>query len=542
MASTITHPQSTAGSIIRPIGANLSADQFGAAFLIAAFLILRLTLAATVPLTIDESYAVVVSRAHSLSYFDHPPLGFELARLMADVTGSEARFIVRIPYVLIGSLSAWVLFDLSRLAYGRRAAFWAVAWYSVAPFFLISAGHFVVPDGPLDLFLLASARLVAPVFMDPDRAGAKGRWLASGLMLAFALMSKYQAGLFVVSALIVLVSTGGGRAALRGPEPWLAAAIASLGLLPVIVWNMHHGWASIAFQAGRAADDRGGFLHPGNFIVTILGQAAYLWPVSWWLGMVAVRRGLRRGAAEADRFFAIMAVIPIALFDIIALVSAHSLPHWSMSGFLFTFPAIGKWWAQRAQNGAVGPRRAFTLAASLVVTATICFVAQARTAVMTRFFFPSAPRFDVSWPIVDWSKLPAALASQKDGADEPFFVVAADWEQAAKIGAALGPQIPLEVLNGDPRHFQFMHDPRLARRDRGYFVAAARFDQELAVEAEYRTRLAHKFRVGTARWFVQDVAGFPDFDLLVMPVRRKVDGSPGPFPKQSFQAHVLQHH
>ena len=38
--------------------------------------------------------------------------------------------------MLLGSLSALLLFDLTRQAYGALAAFWAVAWYSVAPFFL----------------------------------------------------------------------------------------------------------------------------------------------------------------------------------------------------------------------------------------------------------------------------------------------------------------------------------------------------------------------------------------------------------------------
>jgi 4-amino-4-deoxy-L-arabinose transferase-like glycosyltransferase len=94
--------------------------------LVAAFLVLRLILAAIVPLSIDEAYAVVVSRSHSLSYFDHPPLGFALARFMADISGSETPFIVRLPYVLLGSASALLLFDLTRIAYGSVAGFWAL--------------------------------------------------------------------------------------------------------------------------------------------------------------------------------------------------------------------------------------------------------------------------------------------------------------------------------------------------------------------------------------------------------------------------------
>src|ERR1700756_898711 len=96
---------------------------FRLTLLALAFLILRIGLAATIPLSIDEAYAIVVSRSHSLSYFDHPPLGFALARFMADVTGCECRLVVRLPYVLLGSLSALLLFDLTRYAYGLVPAF-----------------------------------------------------------------------------------------------------------------------------------------------------------------------------------------------------------------------------------------------------------------------------------------------------------------------------------------------------------------------------------------------------------------------------------
>ena len=63
-------------------------------FLVA---ILRIGLASTIPLSIDEAYAVVVSRSHSLSYFDHPPLGFALARFMADIIAANAGLLFGFP-------------------------------------------------------------------------------------------------------------------------------------------------------------------------------------------------------------------------------------------------------------------------------------------------------------------------------------------------------------------------------------------------------------------------------------------------------------
>ena len=101
-----------------------------------------------------------------------------LARLFADLTGCECRLFVRLPYVVLGSLSSLLLFDLTSYAYGVVPAFWATAWYTVAPFFFFSASQFVVPDGPLDFFLLASAWVVAPILLGAE---ALQLWVTHGL-------------------------------------------------------------------------------------------------------------------------------------------------------------------------------------------------------------------------------------------------------------------------------------------------------------------------------------------------------------------------
>jgi hypothetical protein len=57
--------------------------------LIGVGLLLRLLLAASIGLAVDESYAVTAARDWSLSYFDHPPLSFWLAGSVERVAGSE---------------------------------------------------------------------------------------------------------------------------------------------------------------------------------------------------------------------------------------------------------------------------------------------------------------------------------------------------------------------------------------------------------------------------------------------------------------------
>ena len=487
--------------------------------LLAIFLVARLVLSDLIPLTVDESYAIVVSRWHSLSYFDHPPLGFALGRAMADLFGTESRFVVRMPYVVLGTLSAILLFDITRRVYGEVAGFWAAAWYSVAPFFFIASGHFVLPDGPLNFGLLLCVWALVPDIFVEERDIPFWRWILAGAALGLALLSKYQAVLFAVSAFVFLVTTRAGRKNLAKAGPWMAIAVASLGALPTLIWNGEHHWASFAFQSGRALTDGGRLLHPGNLLVTLVGQAGYVWPLTWLVAMLMLWRSLRRDAGPADRFFGLVALLPIAFFDIVALFTRNSLPHWSMSGFLFAFPLVGKWSAMRWQASPRRLRLDFGVAATLVSILTVAFVIQFHTAMFTRVFFKRSPTFDMDWQSLDWTAVRQAVPA--DVLSDKAFVVAPDWAQAAKIALALGPKVPIEVLPRDPRHFQFIHDPRLPGLCCGVFVGIAPLDRQDKKEAFYRAALtdAH-FVAGASHWAVQKIDGYPVFALFVLPIER----------------------
>jgi hypothetical protein len=156
----------------------------------------------------------------------------------------------------------------------------------------------------------------------------------------------------------------------------------------------------------------------------------------------------------------------------------------------------------------------------------IGFAVQTRTGALTRLFYDRAPKFDVNWQMVDWSELTDAAASH-DLRGANAYVVAPNWIQAARIAYALGPDIPIAVVPGDPRHFQFMDDKRLNVRSVGFFVGALKFGDEANAEKAYRDLLYGRFIVdGAPRRITQRIAGFPVFDILVLPIKRVVTSQP----------------
>jgi len=72
----------------------------------------RLTLGAMLGLGVDESYACVMGRRLSLSYFDHPPMVFWWAGVATRLAGSESALAVRAPFIAAFMLTTWLTYRL----------------------------------------------------------------------------------------------------------------------------------------------------------------------------------------------------------------------------------------------------------------------------------------------------------------------------------------------------------------------------------------------------------------------------------------------
>ncbi len=212
-------------------------------------------LAGSLDLGQDESYALANSGSFQLSFFDHSPVAFWIAGLMQALCGRDiSPILLRLPFVLMftgldlgASTASW-----HAAAFQSTAGLWAAGLLITAPFFFASAGSFVVPDGPLVLFLLFAAIALATILLDTSDDAHWRDWLLAGLAVGLALLSKYQEVLTLLGALIYhLAASSGNRRWLARPQPYVAALLALLVFAPVLIWNAENQWVSFAFQLGR---------------------------------------------------------------------------------------------------------------------------------------------------------------------------------------------------------------------------------------------------------------------------------------------------
>ena len=438
---------------------------------IAIGAIARFLLAATVGLGVDESYAVAVARHVSLSYFDHPPLHFWMAGAAAKLAGSEMAEVVRLPFVLCFAGTTWFMYRIGRRLFGEHAAMLGIVALNVSAVFSLSTGGWVLPDGPLMLFMAAATdRITAILFGDGGRETAAGdagagsaspaiaAWCLAGLLTGVAMLAKYH-GIFVLAGTAVfLATTPRHRKWLATPGPYLGTLIAIAVFAPVLIWNSQHGWVSFAFQGARATPASG--IHFGAFLANIGGQMAWVLPWIFVPLVASAWRALRGGPGDERRWLLLcIAGGPIAFFTLVALRGDVGLPHWQAPGWLFVFPMLGAAVAERTARGERRPMR--WLKTSVVGYAALIAVltSHASTGWIARLAPAAFDTGDPTGDLVTWSRLgPELVTVGFDPSRE--FVAATSWIQAGKASIGAGPAVPVACLCADPHHFFYAVDDR----------------------------------------------------------------------------------
>jgi hypothetical protein len=238
-----------------------------------AVLVARLAAAGLVHLTEDEAYYRLWSFHPAAGYYDHPPMIAWWVWLGRHLAGDNALGVRLLP-ALASTASTFLVWDMARLAGGgERTAVRAGVWYNAT--LLIGLGAMLaVPDAAASLFWQACLWSVLRALKAPRRLWAW--WAAAGLAAGLATLSKYSALFLAPGVLLALVLTPAGRAQLKTPWPWLAAAIATALFAINVAWNAEHGWLTFEKQFGRVAPH--GF-SPAYVLELVLGQALLLNPL-----------------------------------------------------------------------------------------------------------------------------------------------------------------------------------------------------------------------------------------------------------------------
>lgn len=375
-------------------------------FLLIVSFLFRLALGLTLDFGVDESYMLAQAAQFQWSYVDHPPLHVWVAGMMQSIFGVSK--IIRLPFILAFTLTSWVLFCITKQLYNTKAALWSVIALNLSAFFIISPGLLIVPDGLLILFLALSTY-----------AFINHRFIQLGIYLGLAGLSKYHAALFGISLLAYILIYE--RHLLKNPLLWFGGIITLAMQTPIIIWNFHNEWVSIAFQAGR-----GGIygFKPNQFLQMSFGQFFLLMP---W---VAVPLVISAYKLKKPTLLLWLALPIILLFSFTPLWGRRGQAHWTMAGWFFLFPFLGAWLSTRIQ----APRWARWSASALLIIPLI--VLQAKYALIP--FKNDATR---------------EISAYNDLPPPPDYIITVDWKEAGKIWVYYQGKVPVFIIGNDQRNF-----------------------------------------------------------------------------------------
>ncbi len=255
-------------------------------------LVLAATLLRLLYIALFSPYALIEDEAHywewsrnlDWSYYSKGP-GVALAIRASTALLGETAFAVRLPAVLASLIVTLAIAALAVETTGdKRAGFFAAACVLLAPIFQMSAILMTI-DGPY----VAAWALAAWAAWRALTQRSAAAWPALAAALAVGFLFKYTIILLPPGILLFALLN---KTSLKLHKKWrlwatAAAAIALLGLLPIVIWNAQNDWATFKHLLGHLAMP-GGDVSPDS-------QGLLRWNPLWTLELIATQAAMLGG-------------------------------------------------------------------------------------------------------------------------------------------------------------------------------------------------------------------------------------------------------
>lgn len=421
------------------------------AVLLVLVTIAKLVIAANLDLFWDEAYYWQASSRLDIGYADKPFMTALLVRFGTHLLG-DTRLGVRAIYLMIGAAFPFAMYLLARPMVGRRDAVLAAGASLVMPVTALS-GVLAFQDGPMLLFTVLSLA----AFERARRGDAMTAWFMAGLFCALGLSTHYRFVPFPLAILAYLLITHNGRALWRRKGLWLALGVAALGLVPILVFNLEHGFASFRYQVMER--------NPWTFQVTALRypleQAAAVTPLLFIALLATLVDAIRRARAGDDgrALLAICAAVYLGFYFVLGPWADrdHFNLHWPAAGYLPLLVLLPEALRRFAAGGATAARRRLRRVLAALVPATGGLAVCAILLYLVAAVRPGVPFADlvtrqVRHELVAWSQLAPPVAGYLDAEFDPaersrVVLVGGHYRVASALDFALGPDRGVYVLD-----------------------------------------------------------------------------------------------
>lgn len=393
---------------------------------IGFYLTLWFLLALGFDLGSDESHYILYSQHLDLSYFDHPPLVGWIHYFFQTLFGFNS-LSARVPSLL---LWVWAYLELQKSDLKIKGNLILLFQTSLVP---LALTLFMLPDTPLIPLSIGIYRLTKSLITKPNLK----TWLALGLYLGLAGLSKYSAVLLVPPVAYALIVKFRFQI-LRDQGFYLCTLVALSLISPVLVWNIQNDFISFRYQFQHVVGQASGL---ENFLRSALmqwiGYGLLLVPTLMLLTAkkltLVYRMSLKKWFTH-DTLAFLLAGTWTAFF-IYSSFSKVTLPHWTLIGWLFWFLVFAQdipKWVQKIQY--------FT---NVVIAALLIAI----------LWIPINLNFKINLKEVrGWTELLESV-SHNMASDDVLYI--SNWSYGSRANLYANSKLKNKIQIADSRHDQF---------------------------------------------------------------------------------------
>ena len=279
----------------------------------------------------NDEFLYLAEGFHPLwGYMEGPPVIGWVAGLSQLVLGGTL-WAAKIPVVIIGLLSIWLIFDLVReFGGGRSAQFIAGTAWLLSPVYLGSNALFQPVSFNQFCWLLIGWLLVRVINYERPKD-----WYLLGLGVGLGLLTKYSVVFYLLALFGGLLLTP-QRKLLTNRHLWYAAGIALLMWLPNLVWQYIHGFPVILHMQELAETQLVNMTVMDFLAPQLLFHALSI--LIWLPGLVFLFR------SERLRPYRVFGFAFVLLLFLLLLLSGKS--YYTYGAYSILFAAGGCFWAE----------------------------------------------------------------------------------------------------------------------------------------------------------------------------------------------------
>lgn len=290
----------------------------------------RIFFATTIGIFQDEALYWWLSQDQGLGFCPQPPAISLFVRWGESIFGAGTLGL-RAGSIFFGTAGIIIAAFLGKEFFDRRSALWTAGLYAVCPLIMVISS-IATPDAPIIFLWLLYLWVTWRAF----QTNRLKWWMASGVILALGLYTKYMMALAIPATMLSLFCSAYGRSLLRRPGPWVSTGTGlALFLFAFIPLEIKSEWSTVTYHlAARHVWD----FDPARMGEYLLGHMVGISPVTWigilisfWL----YARTLGKNGPKQHVWILIFGLFPIVFFLAPSIFTERTMirEHWDLIGY-----------------------------------------------------------------------------------------------------------------------------------------------------------------------------------------------------------------